>query len=89
LLVCSECGSNYRRITRASGEVVWRCADRVEKGKQSICKRSQTFTDIDIKHLICIKLGLQEFNELSIRQDVLQISIESTREIRLAPALSK
>lgn len=29
LLVCAECGSNYRRITRASGEIVWRCSDRV------------------------------------------------------------
>lgn len=31
LLVCSDCGVNYRRITRASGEVVWRRADKVEK----------------------------------------------------------
>ena len=24
LLVCAECGANYRRITRPSGEIVWR-----------------------------------------------------------------
>lgn len=28
---CSICGRNYRRITTHSGEVVWRCAGRVEK----------------------------------------------------------
>lgn len=37
LLVCAECGANYRRITRASGEVVWRCANRVER---RICTQS-------------------------------------------------
>lgn len=26
LLLCVECGAPYRRITRHSGEVVWRCA---------------------------------------------------------------
>ncbi|WP_418971953.1 recombinase zinc beta ribbon domain-containing protein [Allofournierella sp.] len=45
LLVCAECGSNYRRITRLNGEVVWRCSDRVEKGKQSVCKYSPSIAD--------------------------------------------
>lgn len=35
LLVCAECGHNYRRITRPSGEIIWRCASRVEHGKSS------------------------------------------------------
>lgn len=29
LLICAECGSPYRRITRSGREVVWRCANRV------------------------------------------------------------
>ena len=37
LLVCAECNHNYRRITRPSGEIVWRCASRVEHGKK-FCK---------------------------------------------------
>ena len=37
LLICGECVRNYRRIARPSGEVVWRCADKVEKGKQATC----------------------------------------------------
>lgn len=44
LLVCEECGANYRRITRPSGEVVWRCANRVEYGKR-ICKHSPSITE--------------------------------------------
>ena len=28
---CGECGRNFRRITTHSGEIVWRCAGRVEK----------------------------------------------------------
>jgi hypothetical protein len=34
LLICAECGANYRRITRDSGEVVWRCANRVNTVKK-------------------------------------------------------
>jgi site-specific DNA recombinase len=29
---CGECGKNFRRITTHSGDIVWRCAGRVEKG---------------------------------------------------------
>ena len=29
---CGKCGRNFRRITTHSGEVVWRCAGRIEKG---------------------------------------------------------
>ncbi len=89
LLVCAECGSNYRRITRPSGEVVWRCADRVEKGKQSLCKHSPSITDIAAKDLVCKELGLAEFDEQAIRQDILQILIESTPEVSLTHALER
>ena len=89
LLVCAECGSNYRRITRPSGEVVWRCADRVEKGKQSLCKHSPSITDIAAKDLVCKELGLAEFDEQAIRQDILQILIESTSEVSLTHALER
>jgi hypothetical protein len=35
LLICAECGRSYRRVQRASGEIVWRCANRVEHGSRS------------------------------------------------------
>lgn len=81
LLVCAECGSNYRRITRPSGEVVWRCADRVENGKQSVCKYSPTIADITLKMLICKELDLSEFDEQAVQKAISQISITSNEEI--------
>ncbi len=81
LLVCAECGSNYRRITRSNGEIVWRCADRVEKGIRSICKDSPTIIDISIKALICTELGLTEFDEQTVKKKVSQISIGSNNQI--------
>ncbi len=81
LLVCAECGSNYRRITRSNGEIVWRCADRVEKGIRSICKDSPTILDISMKALICTKLGLTEFDEQTVKEKVSQISIGSNNQI--------
>lgn len=81
LLVCAECGSNYRRITRPNGEVVWRCADRVEKGKQSACKYSPSITDIALKELICNELGLTEFDEQTVQGKFSQISIANDGQI--------
>jgi len=45
---CGECGRNFRRITTHSGEIVWRCAGRVEKN--GICKaRTVKQSEIDEK----------------------------------------
>ena len=81
LLVCAECGSNYRRITRPSGEIVWRCADRVENGKQSICKYSSTIADIALKALLCSDLGIVEFDEQAVRNGISQILITRNGQI--------
>lgn len=32
MLVCEDCGTSYRRRTER-GKVLWRCATRIEKGK--------------------------------------------------------
>lgn len=40
LLVCGDCGASYRRRTER-GKVVWRCATRIEKGKEA-CPNSPT-----------------------------------------------
>ncbi|WP_459768169.1 recombinase zinc ribbon domain-containing protein [Alkaliphilus crotonatoxidans] len=40
LLVCGDCGASYRR-RRERNKVVWRCATRIEKGKD-ICSHSPT-----------------------------------------------
>ena len=43
LLVCGDCGATYRRRTER-GKVVWRCATRIEKGKEA-CPHSPTLDE--------------------------------------------
>lgn len=43
LLVCGDCRASYRRRTER-GKVVWRCATRIEKGKQ-VCSNSPTLDE--------------------------------------------
>ncbi len=50
LLVCGHCGASYRRRTER-GKVVWRCATRIEKGKES-CKDSVTVNEEQLKTVI-------------------------------------
>lgn len=51
LLVCEECGANYRRITKQDGAIVWRCANRVEHGKR-ICRHSPTVSEASILEIL-------------------------------------
>ena len=76
-MVCKECGKNYRRITRKDGEVVWRCADRVENGKQEACKNFHTITDTEIKQAICDYLGIDYFDEDTVKEEICRIEIGS------------
>ena len=75
LLVCGECGRNYHRITRPSGEVVWRCANRVKYGK-CFCKHSPSIPEQQIKDAICKKLGLITFDALTVKKYMEFISIQ-------------
>ncbi len=43
LLICDDCGAYYRRRTER-GKVVWRCASRIEKGKDA-CPHSPTLDE--------------------------------------------
>ncbi|MEA4961981.1 recombinase family protein [Lutispora sp.] len=74
LLIYGECGSPYRRITRANGEVVWRCANRVEHGKV-YCKDSVTVTEVAVKKFLCRELEMPSFNEQTVRSRVESIMI--------------
>ena len=51
LLVCGDCGASYRRRTER-GKVVWRCATRIEKGKDS-CANSPTLDEEWINRIFC------------------------------------
>lgn len=74
LLICEECGSPYRRITRVGGEVVWRCANRVEHGKV-YCKESMTITDADVKEFLCQALKMPSFDEQTARSRMESIMV--------------
>ena len=76
LLVCAECGANYRRITRPSGEVVWRCANKVEHGKK-ICKNAPSISENALKNYLCTTLNMAEWNEESIKSSIERILIQS------------
>jgi site-specific DNA recombinase len=41
--VCGDCGASYRRRTER-GKVLWRCATRIEKGKDT-CTHSPTLDE--------------------------------------------
>ncbi|WP_298033565.1 recombinase family protein [uncultured Dysosmobacter sp.] len=75
LLICAECEHNYRRITRPSGEVVWRCANRVEHGKK-FCKHSPSILEETIKGIVCERLGLETFDEQAVKESVGYIAVQ-------------
>ena len=82
LLVCAECNHNYRRITRPSGEIVWRCANRVEYGKK-FCKHSPSIAEEQIKNLICENLDMRTFDEQKINDRVDTILIHSDGSLQI------
>jgi len=89
LLICGKCGRNYRRITRPSGEVVWRCADKVENGKRATCSNNATVTDEEIQEIICEQLELLVFDEEAIRDSIDFIEISNTEiAIHMKPSMA-
>ena len=82
LLICGECGRNYRRITRSSEEIVWRCANRVEHGKQ-FCKHSPSIPEQQIKDAVCAKLRLGAFNEQKINQHIDFIAVRPDGTLKI------
>ncbi|WMC91300.1 zinc ribbon domain-containing protein [Kineothrix sp. MB12-C1] len=66
-MVCAECGANYRRITRPSGEVVWRCANKVEHRKL-ICKNAPSISEDTLKKQLCTTLNMTEWDEKAIKK---------------------
>ena len=82
LLVCSECGANYRRITRSSGEVVWRCANKVEHGKK-ICKNAPSISEDAVKKQLCTILDMAEWDEEAIKSSIERTLIQHDGGLKL------
>ena len=74
LLVCGNCGASYRRRTER-GKVVWRCATRIEKGKEA-CPNSPTVDEEWIKKVLS-KLICEDnvYNENIIKYNVDRVQI--------------
>ncbi len=79
LMICGECGANYRRVTwTAKGykEIKWRCVNRLMYGKKE-CKCSPT---IDEKSLHkAIVAAINEFCD--VKEDVAKALRESVYEV--------
>ena len=71
LLVCGDCGASYRRRTER-GKVVWRCATRIEKGKEA-CSNSPTLDEEWVKDI------LRKTNSNSICQEDLREKISKIK----------
>ncbi|MEG1205889.1 MAG: recombinase family protein [Oscillospiraceae bacterium] len=82
LLVCAECGANYRRITKTSGEIVWRCANKVEHGKK-ICKDAPTVSDDTVKATICEMLNIENFNEEQVTAIIESILVQRDSDFKV------
>lgn len=72
LLVCGDCGVSYRRTER--GKVVWRCATRIENGKES-CAASPTINEEWIKEKLANAVVGGAYDENIIRDRVAQIRV--------------
>lgn len=74
LLVCGDCGASYRRRTER-GKVIWRCATRIEKGKEA-CLHSPTLDEVWVQdtlgEAVC-KNGA--YDESIIRNEVDKVQV--------------
>lgn len=85
-LVRGECGRSYRRITRPSGEIVWRYANRAESGKRIDCHAS-SIPETELTDTIRKMLGLDAFEPETVkgRLESIRISLDGS----LLPSIQK
>jgi len=69
LLVCGDCSASYRRRTER-GKVLWRCATRIEKGKE-ICPHSPTLDEGWVQDTLAVAIcQIGAYDESIIRNEV-------------------
>lgn len=81
LLECAECGAPYRRRTER-GKVVYRCATRIEKGREA-CRDSVTVEEEWIKKELGEKVCGGEYREDVVREKVERIKIGKDNKLDL------
>lgn len=91
LLVCSECGSPYRRVTYMPGgqkRFVWRCINRLEYGKK-ICKCAPTLEEPEVQAAVTAAMN-EMFRQQTARQalaDCIAAALMGTGNDTSLPAL--
>ncbi len=80
LLVCEECGHNYRRITKSNGYVVWRCASKVEA--KGYCISSESVTESEVLFHICNVLNIDTFNSEIVKNKIEKIVITADNNLK-------
>ncbi len=73
LLVCGDCGACYRRRTER-GKVLWRCATRIEKGKNE-CALSPTLKEEWLKEQLTALICNGTFDEGAVKSKVDRIEV--------------
>lgn len=73
LLVCGDCGASYRRRTER-GKVLWRCATRIEKGKNK-CALSPTINEEWLKEQLAELICNGVYDECVVKSKVDKIEV--------------
>ncbi len=81
ILECEDCGATYRRRTER-GKVVYRCATRIEKGREA-CKESPTIEEEWIKTEIGKKVCGGEYDEEVVRKKVDRVLVGRDGELKI------
>ncbi len=81
ILECEECGATFRRRTER-GKVVYRCATRIEKGREA-CKESPTIEEEWIKTEIGKKVCGEEYDEEVVKKNVDRVLVGKDGGIKI------
>lgn len=88
LLVCDECGTNYRRVTwsRAGGKkIVWRCVNRIENATK-YCKNSPSIEE-SLLHAAILRIINRTINDDTALQMLQQVLTRTYCDARSPTAM--
>ena len=81
ILECEACGATYRRRTER-GRVVYRCATRIEKGRDA-CKESPTMEEEWIKMELGNSVYGGEYDEKVVRKTVDKVLVAKDEKLKI------
>ena len=81
ILECEECGATYRRRTER-GKVVYRCATRIEKGREA-CIESPTIGEEWIKMELGSRVCGGEYDEDIVRKKINRVLVGKDGQLKI------